>query len=231
MIGTSGAMRLLYQGNPPNKLGPELWCYRADRKRVLVGGALSDGGGLHRWLRESLLQGADLQVIESALENLGPDEHGLTILPFWAGERSTGWSVNARGGILGLTLQTQPIEILRAAMEAVAYRFALIAKALEPLAPGASIIVSGNALRSSPAWMQIIADVLGQPVNLSASREASTRGAALLALEAAGKIQSIEELPVSIESAFEPDMSRHVRYQRGLERQQKIYERLMSEQS
>jgi gluconokinase len=197
----------------------------------LVGGALSDGGGLHRWLRESLLQGADLEVLESALENLGPDEHGLTILPFWAGERSTGWSVNARGGILGLTLQTQPIEILRAAMEAVAYRFALIAKALEPLAPGASIIVSGNALRSSPVWMQIIADVLGQRISVSGSREASTRGAALLALEAAGKIQSIEELPVSTESTFEPDMSRHVRYQQGLERQQKIYERLMNEQS
>ena len=79
--------------------------------------------------------------------------------------------------------------------------------------------------------MQIIADVLGQRISVSGSREASTRGAALLALEAAGKIQSIEELPISIESTFEPDMSRHVRYQLGLERQQKIYERLINEES
>src|SRR5262249_13998095 len=115
-------------------------------------------------------------------------------------------------------------------MEAVAYRFALIARALETMAPGASIVVSGNALWSSPTWVQIIADVLGRPLTLSESREASTRGAALLALEAAGKIQSIEDLQVTAERTFEPDMSRHARYQKGLERQQKIYERLMNEQ-
>ena len=62
------------------------------------------------------------------LKILEPDAHGLTVLPFWAGERSPGWSTEARGAILGLTQRTQPIEILRAAMEAIAYRFALIAR-------------------------------------------------------------------------------------------------------
>ncbi len=196
-------------------------------RRVIVGGALSDGGGLYRWIKELLLPNDDSESIEAALEILEPDAHGLTVLPFWAGERSTGWSTEARGAILGLTFRTQPIEILRAAMEAIAYRFALIAKALEPLAPGATIIASGTALRSSPVWTQIIADVLGRSVMLSEPREASVRGAALLALEAAGKIQSIAGLPVRAEQTFEPNMSRHVRYQEGLKRQQRIYERVI----
>ncbi len=224
MIGTSGAMRVLYEGGPPAELPAALWCYRADRKRVIVGGALSDGGGLHRWIKESLLPNDDSETIEAALEILEPDAHGLTVLPFWAGERSTGWSTEARGAILGLTLRTQPIEILRAAMEAIAYRFALIARALDHLAPGAAIFASGTALRSSPVWTQIIADVLGRSVVLSEAREASVRGAALLALEAAGKIQSITGLPVRVEQTFEPNMSRHVHYQEGLKRQQRIYE-------
>jgi len=227
MIGTSGAMRLLYEGQPPDDLPQELWCYRADRGRIVVGGALSDGGSLYRWMRESLLADDNSESIESALEALKPDAHGLTVLPFWAGERSTGWSTEARGTILGLTIQTQPIEILRAAMEAIAYRLALIAKSLQPFAPGAAVLASGTALESSPFWVQLLADVLGRSVMLSGSSESSARGAALLALEAAGKTQSIEAFPVRVEKTFESDKSRHARYQEGLERQQRIYQRVM----
>ncbi len=229
MIGTSGAMRVLFKSEPPDRLSPELWCYRADRSRVVVGGALSDGGGLYNWIKELMMYDDDPESIESELERLVPDAHGLTILPFWAGERSTGWIVDARGAILGLTLQTRPIEVLRAAMEAIAYRFALIARALKPVAPRATIVASGHALRSSPTWVQILADVLGEQVMVSELSEASTRGAALLALEAAGKIQAIEEFPVLVEEIFEPDMSRHAMYQEGLKRQQRLYKKLSTE--
>ena len=168
MIGTSGAMRVCFAGEPPERLPPELWCYRASRDRILIGGALSDGGGLYNLVKESLLPTEDFATIESELELLSPDAHGLTVLPFWAGERSTGWNPQARGGILGLTLKTRRIEILRAAMEGIAYRFALIRNALEPFASGAAIIASGNALRLSPTWTQIIADVLGTAALLQA---------------------------------------------------------------
>ena len=232
MIGTSGAMRVCFAGGPPDQIPPELWCYRANRERILIGGALSDGGGLYNLIKESLLQMEDFRTIESELELLTPDGHGLTVLPFWAGERSTGWNPDARGAILGLTLQTRPIEILRAAMEAITYRFALIAGALEPFAPGATVVASGNALRSSPTWVQILADVLGRRVVVSELPEASMRGAALLALEAAGKIQAIEKSSIafseSVETAFEPNMRHHALYQNGLARQQRIYQKLFT---
>lgn len=227
MIGTSGAMRVLYQGVPPREIPPELWCYRADRGRVVSGGALSDGGSLYRWMRETLLSNEDAASIESELSQMEPDAHGLTILPFWSGERSTGWHAEARGTIVGLTPQTRNIEILRAALEAVAYRFALIARSLESFAPGADVMASGHALRSSPAWVQILADVLGRRIHVSESVEASMRGAALLALEAAGKIRSIEDFSVPVVAVFEPDLSRHARYQVGLARQQSLYEQII----
>jgi len=209
-------------------LPSELWCYRADDKRVVVGGALSDGGNLFGWLRDSLLPSDDRESIERSLALLEPDAHGLTILPFWSGERSTGWSLTAKGSITGLTSKTQPIEILRAAMEAIAYRFALVHRALTPFAPNAAIVASGTALRSSPVWCQILADVLGSSITLSAQRESSTSGAALLALEATGKIANIESRNVVAETTFEPDMSRHERYLLGLERQQKLYQQLVT---
>jgi gluconokinase len=129
---------------------------------------------------------------------------------------------------LGLTSRTRPIEILRASMEAVAYRFALIAGALDRIAPDATIVASGNALRASPVWTQMIADVLSRPVSLCGWPEASTRGAALIALEAAGKIDNIEAVAIPFERVYEPDARRHARYRAGLERQQEIYELMIS---
>ena len=149
-----------------------------------------------------------------------------TVLPFWSGERSTGWRAEARGGIFGLRQQTTPVEIARAVLESIAYRFALIARALDPIAPNATIAASGNALRSSPAWLQIIADVLGRPLLLGGTAEASSRGAALLALEAVGKIANIEEDKFPVDQVFEPDMTRHARYSRGLARQEELYDRI-----
>jgi gluconokinase len=228
MIGTSGAMRVLVEDSPPDQLPAALWCYRADRRRIVIGGALSDGGSLYNWIRDSMLFGEDTQSINDELQNLPPDGHGLTVLPFWLGERSPGWNTNARGGIFGTTLTTRPIEILRAAMEAVAYRFALVANALDRFAPNARLVASGQALRLSPTWAQIISDVLGRPLVLSERTEASARGAALLALEAAGKIDSIDDVPASVMTTFEPDMSSHARYQEGLKRQQQLYDRVIA---
>ena len=228
MVGTSGAMRTVFAGDPPEQLASSLWSYRVDESRVVVGGALSDGGGLYRWLMQALAVDKG-EEFSRELSSLEPDSHGLTILPFWSGERSTGWSGDARGAIAGFTQQTRPVEIVRAALESIAYRFALIAQALDRVAPAAEIVATGNALRSSPVWLQIIADVLGRPVKFGGSSEASIRGAALLALEALGKIENIETVPVSVDEVFEPNIDSHARYQIGLARQEELYRRLMSD--
>jgi len=226
MVGTSGAMRVVFAGEPPDNLAAGLWTYRASRNRVTVGGALSDGGGLVQWLTESMSFNSGPAVLQEEIAALEPDAHGLTVLPFWSGERSTGWLAEARGGIFGLSQRTKTVEIARAVLESIAYRFASIYRALDSIAPGAMIMASGNALRSSPAWMQIIADVLGRPLMVDGSAEASSRGAALLALEAVGKIATIEEDSFAVDQVFEPDMTRHARYQEGLARQVELYERV-----
>jgi gluconokinase len=231
MIGTSGAMRVLWEGEPPVEIPSALWCYRLDGRRIIMGGALSDGGGLYSWMNDALALSDDVDETESALGKMRTDAHGLTVLPFWAGERSTNWSTDARGAILGLTMHTRPIEILRAAMEAISYRFALILRALDEYAPEAEIIASGGALVASPVWAQMLSDALGRPLHLSAVTEASSRGACLLALEARGLLKSIETAPAQFTKTFEPDTERHARYQSGLERQQKIYARLQQQET
>ena len=97
MIGTSGAMRVVYVGEPPEHIPQGLWCYRVDRTRVIVGGALSDGGGLYEWLKRNLRIDLTDEQISREILRRGTGAKGITFLPFLAGERSTGYNENAAG--------------------------------------------------------------------------------------------------------------------------------------
>ena len=212
MIGTSGAMRVAYTGKPPERIPPGLWCYRIDRRRVIIGGALSDGGGLYRWLKDNLRLLADDDKTEDEIAKRPPAAHGLVFLPFLAGERSIGYRENATGAILGLRSSTDTIDIVQAALESVAYRFAEIFDRLKSVTYISEIVASGGALRESPVWTQIIADTLGRDLTLPDTREASSRGAVLLALETIGKIENIERIPIPAGKVFKADTSRRPAY-------------------
>ncbi len=227
MIGTSGAMRVAFQGEIPEKIPNGLWCYRIDRKRVIVGGALSDGGGLYAWLKDTLKIAEVDDEVETEIANRQPDSHGLTFLPFLVGERSTGYHENAKGAILGLTQHTNAVEITQAAMESVAYRFAKIVENLQEFTNLETIIASGGALRESPVWTQIIADVLAKNLSLPDTREASSRGVVLLALETLGKIDDIANLPTPEGAKFNFDQRRHEIYAEAGKRHERFYELLI----
>lgn len=229
MIGTSGAMRVAYEGEIPHKIPHGLWCYRIDKKRIIVGGALSDGGGLYRWLKDTLKIAEVDDVVEAEIKKREPDSHGLTFLPFLAGERSTGYHENAKGAILGLTQHTDAVEITQAAMESVAFRFAEIFGQLQKIVDIKTIIASGGALRESPVWTQIIADIFGRNLSLPDTREASSRGVVLLALEQLGKIENISELPTPKGNEFYSDQRKHEIYRLARERHEKYYQLLLTE--
>lgn len=223
-IGTTSAMRAITE-QPPARIPDALWCYRVDGRRSLLGGALSEGGHVYEWMVETLqLDSDDLQRTLSEME---PAAHGLTVLPFLAGERSPTWNDNARATIHGLSVATTPLEIVRAGLEAVAYRLALVYEEIAAALPEPpDIVASGGALHNSPVWCQIIADVLGQPVTLSNVEEASSRGAALLALEALGVIDTGAEVPALQGKTYEPTAAHYDTYRDALTRQEELYARL-----
>jgi gluconokinase len=225
-IGTSGAMRVIVEDVP--QVPPGLWLYRVDRRRALLGGATSEGGNVYAWMKQTLQLGQPEEV-EQALEGMEPDAHGLTVLPLLAGERSPGWAGDVRAAIVGLDLSATPLDILRASLEGVAYRFALIAQSLCNR-PGCNhrFIASGGGLLHSPAWMQIFADVLGRPVVASAEAQATSRGTALLALESLGAMSSVEDVPAADGRVFQPNRAHYQRYQAAIARQQQLYDTLIA---
>jgi len=228
MVGTSGAMRVLCPSGGPTP--PEgLWAYLLDQRRFLLGGALSNGGSFYTWLTRTLRVGQRGRL-EETLSVMEPDAHGLTVLPFLMGERSPGWHGDARAVIAGLSAHTSPQEIIRAGLESVAYRFALNHARLRDrldAGPDYRVIATGGALLYSPLWMQIIADVLNRPVVASREKQASGRGAALMALEALGMIRGIQSAPFAFGKVYHPDAARHARYMEALARHTALYRRLL----
>ncbi|MCC6176271.1 MAG: gluconokinase [Chloroflexi bacterium] len=226
MVGTSGAIRVAWRGDWPS-IPPGLWCYRIDGERVVMGGSLTNGGNLYAWMQDTLRLDSPEEV-EREIAAMETDAHGLTVLPFLAGERSPGYAANARAAILGMTLATRPVDVLRAGLEAVALRFALIHGILDGVVPEVrEVVVTGGALLKSPAWSQIVADALGRPVVASGVPEASSRGAALLALAALGAIESVESVDTPLGEIYEPRPSAHERLQAAQERHRAYYRLLV----
>ena len=226
MVGTSGAMRICLTAE--SVAIPEgLWCYRVDGQRLLLGGSLSNGGSLYAWLTETLRLPAPERV-ERELAAMDADAHGLTVLPFLAGERSLGWVAAARAAVVGLSVATRPMDVLRAGLETVAYRFALIHERLrEACHDLREVVATGGALLASPAWTGIMADALGVSLTPSTETEGSSRGAALLASEALGLIPSVAAVPAGTGLAIQPDPVRHARYRAGLARHRRLYDLLV----
>lgn len=224
-LGTTGAVRAITRELLP--LIPDgLWCYRVDRDRLLPGGALTEGGNIHAWMRESLRLG-DLAATEKAIAAMRPDDHGLTFLPFLAGERSPGWRGRATGTVHGMTLATTPLDLLRAGMESVTFRLGLIFERLLTLLPETNpgdipIVAGGGALAASPAWTQMLADVVGRRVERCGMDETSSRGVALLALSLLDAAFEPHHTNRS-ETVFTPNLEAHAIYQSARERQSQFY--------
>jgi gluconokinase len=203
-----------------------LFCYRLDRQRFVLGGALSNGGDVFAWMRRTL-QLPEANELERQLGELQPGQHGLTMLPLFAGERSTGWRLDARAAITGLAVSTKPIDILQAALEAVALQFRNVYEVMtSSLGVPKEIIGSGGGLLHSPSWTRMMADALSQAVIPCLEREATSRGAALAALERIGAIRDIGDPAPVLGSGVQPDEARSHIYLDELENQRRLYRTL-----
>jgi gluconokinase len=196
----------------------------------VLGGALSNGGEVFAWMKRTLRLPNDNEAIESQLAALRPVQHGLTILPLLAGERSTGWRADARAAIIGLGANTSPIEILQASLESVALRFCNVYEIMKSsLGEPREIVASGAALLHSEAWTQMMADALAHPIVQCVEPEATSRGAALLTLERLGAIPDIHAVTAKYGNTIQANAGNSALYKGALDRQRQLYSKLFEE--
>jgi gluconokinase len=225
MVGTSGALRGVVGEAAPTV--PEgLFAYRLGGGG-LVGGQLSEGGGLLAWAGRLL--GRSLASLERGAAAIEPAAHGLTVLPYTFGERGLGYHDRARGTVTGLTPGTDAASMYRAIVESIAYGFVAIDERLAGTLGGPpSLIVSGGALTHSPLLGQVLADALGRDIGIATGVEASRRGAALLALRGSGLLVALDAVPDLPQRTVQADPERTGRHGAARARQRELYEALVA---
>ena len=183
-FGTSAAIRIVRdRGRARAPFG--LFCYRIDERRFLIGGAITNAGGLRAWCVDRLRLPDDAALERELAARPGPHPY-LRALPFWMAERAPSWREDLSGAVVGIRQATTSVDLLQAITESTYQRLALIAERV----PGANSplrILVGGGLQRSPASFQRLADCIGKPLIAANEPETSLRGAAVFALERLGR--------------------------------------------
>ena len=144
-------------------------------------GCMASSGSLLRWLAE--LIGGDLSLAELDAEAMavsaGAD--GVRMLPYFLGEKTPIHDALARGSITGLSLSHRRGHVWRAALEAIACGFRHHLDVLADTGRPARPLFASDGGSRSAVWIQIVADVCGEPVSTLADAYGSSVGAAWVA--------------------------------------------------
>jgi len=208
-IGTSGALRLCVERPVVDPRG-RVFCYGLVPDRWIVGGAISNGGSVLRWLAETLApelgDGATERLLEEAAA-VPPGSDALMMLPYLLSERAPHWSVLPRGAYVGLTHDHTRGHLVRAALEGVCQQLALVEASLRDAGQEIREVRATGGFARSPLWRQLLADALGRPVRFARGFEGTSFGAALLAMSALGLVAGLERAAelVEIEDVVDPD--------------------------
>jgi xylulokinase len=205
-IGT-GIQIVTPSDRPPSAAAdPVTHYYRAatDRGHYTMAAALNGGLAL-RWVCETL--NASWDELYAGAERAARADDPF-FLPHLNGERTPYMDASMRGAWTGLTPQHTRTDLLRSALEGVAY---VAAEALAALFPdGLPVdhlrLAGGGTV--APAWRQLLADVLEVELRAVAIPAASSRGAALLGARASGLMdeQSLVSLAApTVTSVVDPD--------------------------
>jgi len=166
---------------------------------ALEGSIFVSGAGL-KWLRDSL--GLIGEAAEAGpLFDSVPDSRGCVFVPALSGLGAPYWDPDARGALLGLTAGVTRAHVVRAVVEAMAFRTRDVVEAMEAAAGLRldELRVDGGA-SVMDGLCRFQADLLGIPVARARSAETTAIGAAWLAAVGEGLIDG----PEAVAAAWEP---------------------------
>lgn len=213
-LGTAGT---IYVPADRKTVHPQLLTFlHVLENRYLLGGSMAALGASLSWCNKLLGDQLDFEDMLSLAQESEPGAGRLIFLPYMSGELQPINDGNARGVLFGLSLSTERKHIVRAIMEGTAFAIAHNLAIIEALGiPISEVRAVGGPTRSA-FWCQVIADVIGRPLNVVSNEGGAPLGNALLAAKGVGLIQDAAEIALKaarIEHSYQPDPGLHELYQ------------------
>jgi xylulokinase len=193
VLGTSGVVLAVlpgYRADPEARV--HAFCHAVPGTWQAMGVMLSAAGSL-QWLHDVFAGELSFDALVAEAARWQPGAEGLVFLPYLAGERTPHADPDARGAFVGLELRHDRGALARSVLEGVAFGLRDSLELLRELGVSAEVgRASGGGARSA-LWLEIVASVLGMPLELTAVEEGSAFGAALLAGVAGGAFADLRE--------------------------------------
>jgi xylulokinase len=229
VLGTSGVVFSTlpaYAADPGART--HTFCHAVPGVWHAMGVMLSAAGSLS-WLQGIVGDSFDHLVAQA--EPWKPGVEGLTFLPYLVGERTPHANPDARAAFVGLSVRHDRGALVRAVLEGVAYGLRDILELLRDLGVEPTVgRVSGGGSRSN-LWVDIVASVLGVPLERMENEDGSAFGAALLAGVRTGLFGSVQEAVatcVRVHETIEPNPEWSSVYDSGYEHFRTLYPALHS---
>ena len=205
----TGVFLLAHAGTTPPRdpggLFPAVaWTTAGATSYALEGGVFSAGSAVN-WLRDSLAMISRPAETEQLARSV-PDAGGVRFLPALTGLAAPWWRSAERATWAGMTAHTTRAHLVRAVLESITLRVRDIVEALAAAGTRPEVLrVDGGMTRN--AWMmQHQADLLGIPLRISPTAEATALGAAAFAgigdgSVALGELAALSEAGATVEPA------------------------------
>jgi glycerol kinase len=195
--------------------------YRLDGQvTYALEGSIFVAGAVVQWLRDGLKVIREAAESQPLAEAADPAQD-VVLVPAFVGLGAPYWNPDCRGAVFGLTRNSGPAELARAALQSVGYQTRDLLEAMRGDWPGAgaAVLRVDGGMAVSDWAMQFLSDILGAPVDRPRVRETTALGAAWLAGMKAGLYPAREDFAAgwALERRFEPAMGaeeRQTRYAR-----------------
>jgi xylulokinase len=226
VLGTSGVVLAAlpeYAHDPEARV--HAFCHAAPALWEAMGVMLNAAGAL-QWFRDTLARDASFDELTAEAGQSAAGADGAVFLPYLQGERTPHADPAATASFSGLTLRHGRAELARAVLEGVAYGLRDSLELLRGLGVDPSVgRASGGGARSR-LWLEIVASVLGLPLERCIVDEGSAFGAALLAGVASGTFSNAQEAVaacIHVRETVEPNAAWAERYADGYARYRALY--------
>lgn len=205
---------------------PSFWAsnFLEPDSTVLTGG-MATVGSLFKWFNETF-PGRTFQEWERLSRASRPGANGITVLPYFAGERTPLFDPDAKGVVFGMTLNTTPGDIYKALQESIGFGIRHNIETLQESGEDANRIIAIGGAASSQQLMQCITDITGRAQQLPRQRTGACYGDAFLAAVGSGHIDSLSRIDewVEIEKEYVPNPAFASIYDEAYRRFRELYE-------
>lgn len=192
-IGSGGQIAAFLQDFRYDKaLRTQTYCHAVTSAYTILGATLNAGMSLN-WFANKVLQDSDYAALSDAATAIPAGSEGLIFLPYLTGERTPHMDPHAKGMFFGLDLGHDRRHFTRAIMEGVVFSLKDSLQIFQEQGIDGDTIIASGGGASSPAWLQIQADILEKEVRVCAVKEQACLGACLLAGVGIGVFPSLEE--------------------------------------